>query len=48
MEAWERYLKREKTNKNKSFRDFGSLSGNGVVTDIYNKKYKKQRRNPKK
>jgi len=55
MEAWERYLKKEDakehSNKNRYFRAFGTLSGDSVVTDIYNKKYKKdkkRKRNSKK
>ena len=55
MKAWERYLKKqdliEHSNRNKYFRAFGTLSGDSVVTDIYNKKYqknKKRKRNSKK
>lgn len=44
MESWKRFLKREKekNKQNKSYRNFGSLTDNSVVTDIYYKKIKKR------
>ena len=43
MEAWKRYLKRE-NKKEQYFRNFGDLSGDSVVTDIYKKRKKKVKR----
>ena len=53
-EKWKRYLKEQKQymatghiKDNTFFRNFGSLSGDSCVTDIYKKRMKKKKRRNK-